>query len=272
MTVCAYPAFARRFAVAVTSRTVDRAGVLLRRHVALLVVCRRADRRADPGRAVASRSSPVRCSERPAARPGGWASSGRRAWPTASSGRRPTGWGRFAGRSRGRPTMSSSPARSLSPAGRPDDAGREFALTAMRAAFSDGLDLGAPEAVAEVARRASWDADEVAHAVATPEIKDALRATTDEAIGLGVVGVPTVLVADHLFWGDDQLAAAAGAVASAAALDARRCPSPRLRKDGGVPPALASAPTQLSPAAAPSRAIRASCSRCRCRARARRCS
>ena len=99
-------------------------------------------------------------------------------------------------------------------AGTGHDAGREVALTAMRAAFGDGLDLGAPEAVAEVARRAGWDADEVTHGVATPEVKDALRATTEQAMGLGVIGVPTVLVAEHLFWGDDQLAAAAAVAES----------------------------------------------------------
>jgi 2-hydroxychromene-2-carboxylate isomerase len=88
---------------------------------------------------------------------------------------------------------------------------REFALTAMRAAFRDGVDLGAPEAVAEVARRAGWDADDVTRAVTTPAVKEALRATTDRAVAQGVVGVPTVLVGARRFWGDDQLAAAAGA-------------------------------------------------------------
>ena len=37
------------------------------------------------------------------------------------------------------------------------------------------------------------------------EIKDALRAATDEAIARGVVGVPTCEVDDRLFWGLDSL-------------------------------------------------------------------
>ncbi|MGB9184195.1 MAG: DsbA family protein [Solirubrobacteraceae bacterium] len=89
---------------------------------------------------------------------------------------------------------------------------REFALTAMRAAFHDGVDLGAPAAVPEVARRAGWGVDAVARGATTPAVKQALRATTDRAVALGVVGVPTVVVGARRFWGDDQLEAAAGAV------------------------------------------------------------
>jgi 2-hydroxychromene-2-carboxylate isomerase len=93
---------------------------------------------------------------------------------------------------------------------------REFALTAMRAAFRDGLDLGAPETVAQVARRAGWDADDVARGVTTPAVKQALRAMTDRAVAQGVHGVPTVVVGERRFWGDDQLDAAAGAAGRAA--------------------------------------------------------
>ena len=40
-------------------------------------------------------------------------------------------------------------------------------------------------------------------------MKAALRARTDSAIALGVRGVPTVLVGDQAFWGDDRLEDAA---------------------------------------------------------------
>jgi 2-hydroxychromene-2-carboxylate isomerase len=36
-----------------------------------------------------------------------------------------------------------------------------------------------------------------------PAVKDELRRNTDEAIARGVFGVPTLAVADHLFWGAD---------------------------------------------------------------------
>jgi 2-hydroxychromene-2-carboxylate isomerase len=40
-------------------------------------------------------------------------------------------------------------------------------------------------------------------AIASAEVKDALRRNTDEAIARGVFGVPTIAVGDELFWGAD---------------------------------------------------------------------
>lgn len=45
--------------------------------------------------------------------------------------------------------------------------------------------------------------------IASPEVKDALRRNTDEAIARGVFGVPTLAVGDELFWGLDATAMAA---------------------------------------------------------------
>ncbi|MFI4969749.1 MAG: 2-hydroxychromene-2-carboxylate isomerase [Lysobacterales bacterium] len=45
--------------------------------------------------------------------------------------------------------------------------------------------------------------DDVAAAIASSAIKDTLRANTAAAIADGVFGVPTVRVADALFWGND---------------------------------------------------------------------
>ncbi len=42
-----------------------------------------------------------------------------------------------------------------------------------------------------------------------PEVKDALRRNTDEAIALGVFGVPTLSLRGELFWGADATAMAA---------------------------------------------------------------
>ena len=44
--------------------------------------------------------------------------------------------------------------------------------------------------------------------VGDPEVKQALRRNTDEAIARGVFGVPTIAVGDELFWGDDATAMA----------------------------------------------------------------
>ncbi len=82
---------------------------------------------------------------------------------------------------------------------------KPFALTAMRLAFLEGADLGDPEAILEAGRRTGIDGHDLEHALGDPVIKDALRATTDEALALGVFGVPTIAVGGQLFWGDDRL-------------------------------------------------------------------
>jgi 2-hydroxychromene-2-carboxylate isomerase len=86
---------------------------------------------------------------------------------------------------------------------------RQFALAAMRAAFLDGVDLGDPGVLEVVARGVGLDPDRVARALKCPEIKDDVRAANDEALSYGVFGVPTVVVGDRLFWGDDHLEQAA---------------------------------------------------------------
>ena len=49
--------------------------------------------------------------------------------------------------------------------------------------------------------------------IGTPEVKDALRRNTDEAIARGVFGVPTLTIGDELFWGADATEMAADFVA-----------------------------------------------------------
>ena len=49
--------------------------------------------------------------------------------------------------------------------------------------------------------------------IATPEVKDALRRNTDEAIARGVFGVPTLAIGEELFWGADATEMAADFIA-----------------------------------------------------------
>jgi 2-hydroxychromene-2-carboxylate isomerase len=86
---------------------------------------------------------------------------------------------------------------------------RPFALAAMRLAFLEGADLADIGAVEETGRRVGMDGEALRREVEDPETKAALRRKTEEAIALGVIGVPTVLVGEALFWGDDRLEEAA---------------------------------------------------------------
>lgn len=91
---------------------------------------------------------------------------------------------------------------------------KPFALTAMRMAFLEGADLGDADAVVEAGRRTGIDVNDLRAALQAPDVKNALRRATDEALARGVFGVPTVVVGQHLFWGDDRLEDASAAYRS----------------------------------------------------------
>ncbi|MDT4935381.1 MAG: hypothetical protein QOK11_3273, partial [Pseudonocardiales bacterium] len=56
------------------------------------------------------------------------------------------------------------------------------------------------------------DVAQLEGALEVSDVKQALRSITDEALALGVFGVPTIAVGGELFWGDDRLDEAADAV------------------------------------------------------------
>lgn len=57
------------------------------------------------------------------------------------------------------------------------------------------------EALAEVAQ--TLGVSDVASAIASPTVKQQLRANTEQGIAAGVFGVPTVQLGDRLIWGND---------------------------------------------------------------------
>jgi 2-hydroxychromene-2-carboxylate isomerase len=90
-----------------------------------------------------------------------------------------------------------------------------YALAAMRAAFREGADLERREVLLQIGARQDIPEAELEAALEDPAVKAQLRAATDGAHALGVIGVPTVAVGEHLFWGDDRLEEAARAAGGA---------------------------------------------------------
>lgn len=88
-----------------------------------------------------------------------------------------------------------------------------FSLAGFRQAFAAGRDLTDVDSVMLAAVAAEIHPRAVAAAVRQPSVKAALRAATEEAGDLGVQGVPSVVIAGRVFWGDDRLAEAARAAA-----------------------------------------------------------
>jgi 2-hydroxychromene-2-carboxylate isomerase len=91
--------------------------------------------------------------------------------------------------------------------------GVSLPLAAFRQHFAAGRDLSEPDNVLIAAASAELHPRALKTAVGRDAIKTRLRETTDEAAGLGVFGVPSVVVGDEVFWGDDRLEEAAARAA-----------------------------------------------------------
>lgn len=80
-----------------------------------------------------------------------------------------------------------------------------FAEAAFRAFFAEDRDISDREVVADLLDGVGVDAAAGLAAIATPAIKERLRAATDEAVARGVFGSPFFFVDDEPFWGFDRL-------------------------------------------------------------------
>jgi 2-hydroxychromene-2-carboxylate isomerase len=87
-----------------------------------------------------------------------------------------------------------------------------FALAAFRQAFAGGRDLADVDNVLLAAAACELHPRAVLKGMEMQSVKDELRAATDEAIASGVMGVPSVVVGERVFWGDDRLEEAAAAI------------------------------------------------------------
>ena len=80
-----------------------------------------------------------------------------------------------------------------------------FSLAAFRQAFAAGRDLSQPDNVLIAAAACELHPRAVQSAVNSRGTKDALRAATERAGDLGVIGVPSLVVGSEVFWGDERL-------------------------------------------------------------------
>jgi 2-hydroxychromene-2-carboxylate isomerase len=88
----------------------------------------------------------------------------------------------------------------------PEGALVPFATAAFEAYWRDDLDISSDEVFREVARRAGLDGDALLQAITTQEVKDRLKANTDELIARGGFGSPTIFVdGSDMYFGNDRL-------------------------------------------------------------------
>ena len=73
------------------------------------------------------------------------------------------------------------------------------------AMFVDGLDISKPEVLADLFTKAGLDAQYYLEAIQTDEVKDLLKANTQEAADRGAFGAPTFFIGDNMHFGQDRL-------------------------------------------------------------------
>ena len=105
---------------------------------------------------------------------------------------------------------SSFPRRSILPAriatfadGKPWQA--QFIRSVMRLNFVEDRDIEDHAALSEILASLGQDGPAVISAAETDDIKQRLRARTEEAQQRGVFGGPTFFVGEEMFWGNDRL-------------------------------------------------------------------
>jgi 2-hydroxychromene-2-carboxylate isomerase len=89
-----------------------------------------------------------------------------------------------------------------------------FSLAAFRQVFAAGRDMSDVENVLLAAAACELHPKAVLKGIETKSVKERLKRATEEAIELGVAGIPTIALGGELFWGDDRLIEAAKAASS----------------------------------------------------------
>lgn len=82
---------------------------------------------------------------------------------------------------------------------------RPYVDAVYRAIWVDACNMNDPATVAEVLQAAGFDPGQVLAWAGDPEVKERLKAVTQEAVARGVFGAPTFFVGDQMFWGQDRL-------------------------------------------------------------------
>lgn len=83
--------------------------------------------------------------------------------------------------------------------------GEKAALAIMGAYWGRSEDISQPEVLEAALQGAGLDAAALLAATQTDEVKNQVRANTEEALTLGIFGAPTMVYQGGLYWGNDRL-------------------------------------------------------------------
>ena len=82
---------------------------------------------------------------------------------------------------------------------------RQYVVEVMRAEWGEGRDIGDIDVLRDAGRRAGLDPAALAAAVDDPALRTRLADHMQQAQVVGVFGVPSFVVGEEIFWGNDRL-------------------------------------------------------------------
>jgi 2-hydroxychromene-2-carboxylate isomerase len=83
--------------------------------------------------------------------------------------------------------------------------GEDFSRAVYRAEFAERRNVGDPQTIAAIVQSLGRDGAATLARAQSDEIKQRLRAATEDAQRLGIFGAPSFIAAGELFWGNDRL-------------------------------------------------------------------
>ena len=82
---------------------------------------------------------------------------------------------------------------------------RQYIVAVMAKEWADGEDIGDPEVLLAVGESVGLDRSELAATIESEEALATLEKNHEEASERGAFGVPTFIVGDQIFWGQDRI-------------------------------------------------------------------
>jgi 2-hydroxychromene-2-carboxylate isomerase len=105
------------------------------------------------------------------------------------------------------PPVTTDPTRAAAGSLLADQQGRlrEYVVAVMHAEWGEGRDIGQIEVLQDAGRRAGLDPAALTAAVDDPALLARLGEHMQQAQAVGVFGVPSFVVGEEIFWGNDRL-------------------------------------------------------------------
>lgn len=82
---------------------------------------------------------------------------------------------------------------------------RPYIVEMMRSEWSEGKNIADQQVMLAVAEKVGLDANEFLAAIESPDYLQQLQKNAEEAETLGVIGVPSFVIGEEVFWGQDRI-------------------------------------------------------------------